>query len=68
MLEDLNRSHPCLTLRIVYLSEVENLSLDNPSTRYPVVLYYAPVAMFFTILFAIRGAEKHGTYKIPSAP
>jgi hypothetical protein len=44
---------PCLTLRIVYLSEVEYLPLNNPSSRYPAVFHYTPIAVPLTILFAI---------------
>src|SRR5450759_13736 len=66
--EDFNRLAPCLALRTVYLSEVEHLSLDDPSTNHPAVLHHAPLPVLLTIFFAIRATQEHGTGRIPPSP
>ena len=57
--EDLNRPAPGLALRIVYLAEVEHLSLNNTSTTNPAVFHHAPISVLFTIFLAIRATEEH---------
>jgi len=53
LLEYLDRLAPSLTLRTVNLPEIENLSLNNPSPRYPAVLDHGPVPVRFPVLLPI---------------
>jgi hypothetical protein len=44
---------------VVYFAKIEHLSLNNPVARHSLVLNDTPVAMFFAVLKAVFGSEKH---------
>jgi hypothetical protein len=67
-LKNFNCPEPRLWLTIVYLSEVENLPLDDPSTCCPAVLRRTPIPfLLLTILLPIGASQKHRTRRIPSS-
>ena len=66
ILEDFDCLQPCLTLTIVDLPEVEDLTLNHASTGHPAVLHHAPIPVLLPILLPIRAAQKHAC-RIPPA-
>jgi hypothetical protein len=58
-LKHINGFAPGRMLAVVYFAKIEHLSLNNPVARHSLVLNDTPVAMFFAVLKAVFGSEKH---------
>jgi hypothetical protein len=59
-LKNINGFTPGSMLAVIYFSEIKHLALNDAVVRCALVLYNAPVPMFFAVFKAAFGPEKHG--------